>query len=229
MSIVNVPIAIVCIVLLENVLAMLVIVQDVAVVKSWGDRFTTIFFNSTFSMAIRTGDIWKEFNTEIYFFVLKKVKNKDSTNEIVQNSFVKIHNNIDTIREESKLRSWVFQIVRNEIANFFDQHKKELNFLQAYANSGPISPSSEFSGICCFDRLIDGLPEKYRLVMEKTYFEGKKAMEVSQEMEISLPNVKARIRRAKQMLKQAFNQCCKFDYDSNGKLKGESNCRVCKN
>ena len=41
-------------------------------------------------MKIETADIWRKHHSEIYFFVLKKVKDEEATREIIQNVFLKI-------------------------------------------------------------------------------------------------------------------------------------------
>ncbi|MEP1487740.1 MAG: sigma-70 family RNA polymerase sigma factor [Algibacter sp.] len=176
-------------------------------------------------MELNTHTIWNEYNTEIFFFILKRVKNKDSANEIVQNSFVKIHINLKSLKQVSKVKSWIFQIVRNEIVNFYNQNE---TISKNYSlKNNPILPQVKNDNLCCFDRFINELPEKYKVVIEKIYFESKKSLDVAQELDISLANVKARVRRAKNILKLKLTTCCKFYFDKNGKLIGESNCSVC--
>lgn len=175
-------------------------------------------------MKLKTADIWNEHYAEIFLFVLKRVKNTDSTNDIIQNTFLKIHSNLKTVKQVSKIKSWVFQIARNEIINFYNDNSKskssadlELDWLT----------QSQYSSLCCFDKFVNELSEKYRAVIVLVFFDGKKLLEVAQELELSLANVKARIRRGKKMLKVNFQKCCKFNIDENDRLIGESNCIRC--
>lgn len=176
-------------------------------------------------MKLKTRDIWNEYNAEIFFFILKRVRNKDSANEIIQNSFLKIHNNLKKIRQDSKVKPWVFQIVRNEIINFYNESKKVVEV--SSLKSDPLMVQIEGNHLCCFDRFVYELPEKHKKVIELVYFDGKKLFETAQELEISLANVKARVRRAKIILKENFKKCCNFSSDKNGKLIGEPNCILC--
>ena len=73
---------------------------------------------------METQKIWKQFNDALYFFILKKVKNENAANDIFQNTFLKIHNNLHQLKEEEKAKAWVFQIARNEIANHFKEESK---------------------------------------------------------------------------------------------------------
>ena len=174
-------------------------------------------------MKIMTQEILNGYHDEIYFFILKKVKNKDATNEIFQNSFLKIHKNINQIKELEKVKAWIFQIVRNEIANYFNQKSKYSNQL----NVNKTETSNDYQEVCCFDKFINELPDNYKDVIELVYIDGKKQYEAAEILEISLANVKARIRRAKSILKQNFQECCKFTLNKNGDLIGEPNCSCC--
>lgn len=173
---------------------------------------------------METQKIWDNFNDELYFFILKKVKDKDVTNDIFQNTFLKIHNNLSNLEKEEKARAWVFQIARNEIFNHFN---KESVYVQKLGANKEIS-SEKYDHICCFDKFINDLPEIYKQVIELIYIKGHKQKDVAKELEISLENVKARIKRAKAILKKKFNECCKYELDKNGKLIGESNCSICR-
>lgn len=170
-----------------------------------------------------TQRIWEDFKDEIYFFILKKVKNTGAANDIFQNTFLKIHKNLDKLKEDEKIRAWAFQIARNEIANFF---KKESLYVEKPYDSNDLKINN-YEEICCFDRFINELPEIYKEAIELVYINGKKQQEAADTLEISLANLKARIRRAKELLKKNFNECCKYDLNKNGDLIGESNCAKC--
>ncbi|MEL6254896.1 MAG: sigma factor [Bacteroidota bacterium] len=66
-----------------------------------------------------TQGIWNNYGNELYFFILKKVKNKNEANDIFQNTFLKIHKNLSKLKDEKKVKAWIYQIARNEIADFF--------------------------------------------------------------------------------------------------------------
>lgn len=174
-------------------------------------------------MMMETKNIWSEFNDELYFFILKKVKNKDVANDIFQNTFLKIHKNLSKLGKEEKVKAWIFQIARNEIANHFNEASLYAEKLSTIKEI----PSPSNQPLCCFDKFINDLPEIYRQVIALVYLKGQKQKDIAKELEISLENVKARIRRAKDILKKKFNECCKYELDKKGRLFGECNCAVC--
>ena len=172
---------------------------------------------------METQSIWNNFNDALYFFILKRVKNKNDTNDIIQNTFIKIHSNLSKLKSEDKVKAWVFQIARNEIINHFNN---ESHYVEAIESNNE-TPEDTNSEVCCFNRFITDLPKIYKDVIELVYIKGLKQKEVASTLDISLENVKARIKRSKDILKTNFKACCKYDLDKNGNLIGEPDCTIC--
>jgi len=170
-----------------------------------------------------TNQLWNKYNGEAYFFILKKVKNKEGANDILQNSFFKIHQKLHQVRDDEKIKAWVFQIIRNEIANFFNRESKYVEDFSSLTAENP----NDYERFCCFERFINELPQNYQEVIELVYIQGEKQQEAAVKLDISLANVKARIRRAKAILKQNFKDCCKFELNPDGELMGTANCAYC--
>jgi len=173
---------------------------------------------------METQNIWNNFNDELYFFILKKVKNENDTNDIFQNTFLKIHKNRAKLKNESKVKAWVFQIARNEIINHFNKASRYVDPI----HTNKEKPQDPYFDVCCFDRFISDLPKIYKDVIELVYIQGLKQKEAAATLKISLENVKARIKRSKDILKTNFKNCCKYDLDNHGNLVGDSDCSTCK-
>ncbi|WP_339848722.1 sigma-70 family RNA polymerase sigma factor [uncultured Dokdonia sp.] len=173
---------------------------------------------------METQNIWNTFNDELYFFILKKVKDKDATNDIFQNTFLKIHKNLSQLKNQDKVKAWVFQIARNEINNHYNSESIYVEKLEINKEI----PTQIYDHVCCFDTFINDLPKIYKQVIELIYIKGLKQLKVAEELGISLANVKVRIKRAKEILKTKFSECCKYEFNKSGKLIGEPNCSVCK-
>jgi RNA polymerase sigma-70 factor (ECF subfamily) len=63
-------------------------------------------------MVPTTERVWEEFNVGLKHFILKRVPDEPSAEDILQDVFLKIHVHIDTLREQDKLQSWIYQIAR---------------------------------------------------------------------------------------------------------------------
>ncbi|MDR2231135.1 MAG: sigma-70 family RNA polymerase sigma factor [Flavobacteriaceae bacterium] len=166
--------------------------------------------------------ILRKYGDEMYFFTLKKVRNEDYAQDILQNVYVKIYQHLYQLENESKIRAWIFQILRNEIVDFL---KKEFLYTEQQENININNDS--FVDICCFNKFIDELPLTYRKAVQLVYLEGKKQAEAADILNITLPNIKIRIKRAKEILKEKLINCCKYQVDKKGNLVGDSDCSIC--
>ncbi|MBU3821079.1 sigma-70 family RNA polymerase sigma factor [Flavobacteriaceae bacterium XHP0103] len=167
--------------------------------------------------------LWNVFEDEVYFFILKKVRNSEAAKDILQTVFLKVHYYHETLKDAQKLRPWVFQIARNEIANYYKhetryveiQNEEKQGFVEAYED------------VCCLSFFMNNLPSPYKEAINLVYVEGMKQHEAAEDLGISLANVKARVRRGKMMLVKKLKECCQYEIDENGKLIGEADCPRC--
>lgn len=166
-----------------------------------------------------SGEIYQKYYSNLFFFILKRVKDEVATKDILQTSFLKIHEKKHQLKEKSKLKAWVFQIVRNEIINHFKAiHTQPFN---------DVPSVNVTEGACCLDRFIDELPALYQDLVKLIYLDGKSQQEAADLLEISLAAAKGRIRRAKEILKERFISCCKYQVNEKNQLVGEADCEVC--
>lgn len=182
---------------------------------------------ATRTMKTDTQQIWDSLKEPLFYFILKRVKNDNTAKDILQEVFIKIHLNLNQLKNESKVKAWAFQITRNQVAEYFRKENKLVELSKL--DEEYLTRDSEYSEIdfCCFEKLINELPEKYSKVLTLISVEGKKQNDVASILHLSLANVKSRVRRAKEMLKQKFVECCQFSLNDKGLLVGEQNCQRC--
>ena len=61
----------------------------------------------------------------VYWFVRRRVGNHDDAADISQEVFIRVYRNLDSLKDKSAAKSWIFRIAVNEIARFMEQHKKQ--------------------------------------------------------------------------------------------------------
>ena len=171
-----------------------------------------------------TQTLWKTYGDNLYFFILKRTKDRAKAQDIFQNTFLKAHTHIGDLRDEGSAKSWLFRIARNELADFSKAEGKYAPIIKPQKEE-----TAEYEdAFCCFDRFLDQLPKDYYLPVHLVYVEGKKQAEAAEILGIGLPNLKARLRRAKETLKTNFQKCCHYELNERGQLVGEANCGHCK-
>lgn len=176
-----------------------------------------------------TQQVWKTYANDVQYFILSKVKNKDVTNDLVQETFLKIHTKLHTLKDTSKIKPWIFTIARNSIIDYFKSNNK--TFELANFETETIIPQNTHTEKDCLRGILKNLPKKYRDPLFLSDIKGLKQQEVANQLKQSLPTTKSQIQRARKLIAKGFMDCCGFVLNENGKLVGEiqdkDDCKVC--
>lgn len=173
--------------------------------------------------------IWKEFHNKLEFFIHKRVNDKDDAADILQEVFIKIYKNINSLKENQKLTSWIYQITRNTIIDYY--RAKKIN--HEYSDGFFYNEEDEEEALKRLSpsllEMIENLPPIYKEAITLTEFNGLKQRELANKLGISLTGAKSRVQRARQQLNKMLLDCCNFEFDSAGKMSDYSqkvNCCV---
>lgn len=174
--------------------------------------------------------IWGEYQSELKRFVRSKVKDNDSSNDILQDVFIKLHSKIGTLKEEEKIRPWLYQISRNAITDYFRKKKFSVSSdsVDLPIENDSENNNTEFTG--CVKPHINKLPEKYRLALTKVELENCSQLQLSKELNISYSALKSRVQRGRELLKKYFEACCDISTDKYGNViasEKKHNCTLC--
>ncbi len=67
--------------------------------------------------------LYKQYYSQIYFYVLELCRNKHIAEEITQETFFKVLKKMDTFRGECKINVWITQIAKNTFYNYCRKKK----------------------------------------------------------------------------------------------------------
>ena len=70
-----------------------------------------------------TKEIWKHYSKDLKRLIVSKVHEKTLADDILQDTFIKIHTKLHTLNNVTKLKSWIFTIARNSIMDHFKTFK----------------------------------------------------------------------------------------------------------
>lgn len=185
-------------------------------------------------MAISTDQIWQEFSDRLKLFILRRIRSEHDAEDILQDVFWKIHNNIDTLKQGDKLEPWIFQITRNTIIDYYrhqDKAPSDISEIPDQEVEPVVAEDTPEDVVACLKPMIDDLPENYRQAIILTEYEGLTQKEMSQRLELSLSGAKSRVQRAREKLKGTLLACCHFEFDRLGNILDyqlkEQTCRYC--
>ena len=139
----------------------------------------------------------KEYQKQLYWLIRKMVLSHEDTNDILQNTFLKAWNGIDSFRGESKISTWLHRIAINEtftfLANAELKNTKNMTDLEDVMVQ-ELKSDSYFSGDevqIKLQKAIMALPPKQRLVFNMKYYEDRKYEEMEEILGTSVGALKA--------------------------------------
>lgn len=180
--------------------------------------------------------IWQEFHQRLRVFISQRVNNPADADDILQEVFVRIYQRLATIRESDRLQSWIFQITRNAIIDYYRKVARQPEFTTEAAletlamDEDPAVFNQQMAG--CLRPLLEHLPEPYREAVQLAELEGMSQSAIAQELGISLSGMKSRVQRGRQKLKALLQTCCQIELDATGnvieyEMKDLPMCRSC--
>ncbi len=178
-------------------------------------------------MRSKVETIWMEHYKELERFIFSRLKDTDITNDVLQDVFLKLHGKIDTLKNEEKIKPWLYRVTRNTIADHFREQKFSAN-TDTMASESEINANERFAG--CVQPHINKLPDIYKEALIKTEFQNYSQLQLAEELNISYSGAKSRVQRAKELLKGYFKQCCNISNDKYGNILNfdvKKDCKLC--
>ncbi len=150
---------------------------------------------STRELAFR--HLISKYKERLYWHIRKIVLNHDDTDDVLQNTMIKIWNGMDSFRGDSSLFTWLYRIATNESITFLNQRKRRMmtslndenEYLIENLQSDDYFDGDEWQML--LQKAIALLPEKQRLVFNMKYFDEIKYEDMSKILDTSVGALKA--------------------------------------
>lgn len=137
------------------------------------------------------------YKERLYWHIRTIVKDHDDSDDILQNTFLKIYRNIDQFKGDSKLYSWMYRIATNESITFLNKKAKRMKISSEEMQNQIIDNLESdvyFEGSeiqLKLQKAIATLPDKQQQVFNMKYFEELKYREMSEILDTSEGALKA--------------------------------------
>lgn len=178
---------------------------------------------------MQTQEIWNTYSNDIKYFILGKVKDAVVADDLLQETFIKVHTKLDTLKDEDKLKSWLFSIARYTVLDYFRNNNitYEISEIDMVFDDQKLDHTKED----CLRGIIKSLPKKYREPLFLSDIKGVKQTQISEQLHLPLPTVKSQIQRGRKLIAKGYIDCCDFKVNDAGYLVGElkekADCKMC--
>jgi len=152
-----------------------------------------------------------DYQKPLYSHIRTIVLNHDDTDDVLQNTFIKVFRNIHTFKGESKLFSWIYRIATNEAITFINKRAK-MNTISSEEvqnkHLNNLESDVYFEGDAIqlqLQKAIATLPEKQQLVFKMKYFQEINYEELSELLSTSVGALKASYHHAVKKIEEYMN------------------------
>lgn len=162
--------------------------------------------------------LWLEHKEALYYFILKRVRDESTAKDICQDVLLKVYNFCCCKSGVRNVRSWLFQIAHNTIADYYRKNKRSI-LTDTFEDEIEESEASAFKEAAEFILpMVNLLPETYAVPLRMSDVEGIKLKEVAEDLNLGISAVKQRVSRGRKMLKDLFTECCLMELDEDGRI-----------
>lgn len=152
-------------------------------------------------------------NNEKLFYRLaySYVKNITDALDVVQESIYKAFLSIDSLKDFSYIKTWLYRIIVNTSLDFLRKRKKEVITDEEFLLNNDTGTLDHYTDID-LERALRTLPEKYRSIIVLRYFEDLKLEEIAEILGQNVNTVKTRCYKALKILRISMdveNKGCK--------------------
>lgn len=143
----------------------------------------------------------KQYAQQVYWQIRRMVYDHDDANDLVQNTFIKAWEALDTFRGDSKVSTWLYRIAMYEGLNFLKQEQRKQNlyvratddetagYMMERLEADEYFEGDEYEKT--FQEAIIRLPEKQQQVFRMRYYDDLTYEEISKITGTSVGALKA--------------------------------------
>jgi RNA polymerase sigma-70 factor (ECF subfamily) len=180
-----------------------------------------------------TQQIWAEFGGRLYAFIARRVDNDADAEDILQDVFLRIHRHAETVERSDRLVSWLFQVTRNALADYYRSPERRRELPSGTTDGLEPGPQQAAGGFAdgdgdsavawrelaaCLGPMVGRLPPRYREAVTLVDLDGLSQRVAAERSGLTVSGMKSRVQRGRLALKHLLHDCCHIELDAGGRV-----------
>ncbi|MFC2097420.1 RNA polymerase sigma factor [Bacteroidota bacterium] len=151
--------------------------------------------------------LYNTFSAKLFGVCLRYTKDITEAEDVLQDGFLKIYNNISQYREKGSFEGWMRKIIINTALERYRKQNLLFPVSEIYESNDFIKYDNLISDISANEllKIIQQLPPRYKLVFNLYAIEGYKHKEVAEKLGITTGTSKSNLARARYILQKQVN------------------------
>lgn len=163
--------------------------------------------------------VFKEYYLPLFYYAKRITGDKENAEEVVQNTFLKIWENTESLNIDRALDSYLFKAVHNNCLNLLKhlqiKEKYNSNYKQRLDEANDIYSHLERNNLSILiakelqekiDNSVSNLPKQCQKIFKLSRYDGLKNKEIAEQLDISLNTVIKQISIALTKLRKSLSQ-----------------------
>ncbi|MFK8058790.1 MAG: RNA polymerase sigma factor [Polaribacter sp.] len=148
--------------------------------------------------------LFKQHSPKMLGVCRQYVKDLHHAEDLLLQAFLKVFTNLHKFKHEGSFEGWIRRIMVNTCISY-NQKKNVINLSdEEYVFNDSATESLENTSVEDIQRLIDQLPEGYKMVFNLFAIEGYKHSEIAEKLGVSESTSKSQLFKARKLLQQNY-------------------------
>jgi len=168
---------------------------------------------------------WAAVEKHLRPFVARRVDDPADIGDVLQEIYLRVQAGLPELRDSERFGPWVYRVARNALADHLRSrarhHPGGANEVRAEAAEAAVpdeEPGAERELASYMATFVAALPSPYRDALVLTELQEMNHKDAAQMLHISLPAMKARVRRGRRQIQQMLEACCDIALDARGRV-----------
>lgn len=158
-----------------------------------------------------------EYGDQLYRFAYRLMGARDQAEDLVQETFFHAWRSIHSLKEKSKARPWLFQIMRHRYSHTLRTRSRRPRTtgaipMDTHVSQDQSSTLDQMARQEAIQRALDSIDDRYRIPFLMVFADGRTCRETADQLDLPLGTVLSRIHRARQTMRETLTQIG-FDFD----------------
>ena len=148
--------------------------------------------------------LFEQYSPKMLGVCRQYVKDLHHAEDLLLQGFLKVFNNLHKFKHEGSFEGWIRRIMVNTCISYLRKKNRIDLSDEDYVFNDSATESLESTTVEDIQKLIDQLPEGYKMVFNLFAIEGYKHSEIAQQLNISESTSKSQLFKARKMLQENY-------------------------
>lgn len=151
-------------------------------------------------------EIFEQHSPKMMGVCRQYVKDNHHAEELMLSGFLKVFTHLHKFKHEGSFEGWIRRIMINTCLSYLRKKNPMKPTDQEYVYNDYATDNLENTSVDDIQKLIDGLPEGYKMVFNLFAIEGYKHVEIAEELGITVSTSKSQLFKARKWLQENYRK-----------------------